>query len=57
MIFVSRLKSHVMKEKKLILYISMSLDGYLATKDDDISWLSIVERKGEDEIRRRKIDS
>lgn len=26
----------------------MSLDGFLATKDDDISWLSIVEREGED---------
>lgn len=37
-----------MNEKKLILYISMSLDGYLATHDDDISWLSIVEREGVD---------
>lgn len=26
----------------------MSLDGFLATKDDDISWLSIVEKEGED---------
>ena len=37
-----------MKERKLILYISMSLDGFLATKDDDLSWLSIVEKEGED---------
>ena len=26
----------------------MSLDGYLATKDDDLSWLSVVEKEGED---------
>ncbi|MFY0606984.1 MAG: dihydrofolate reductase [Cyclobacteriaceae bacterium] len=37
-----------MKERKLTLYISMSLDGFLATKDDDISWLSMVEQPGED---------
>ena len=37
-----------MNSRKLVLYISMSLDGYIATKDDDISWLSIVEKKGED---------
>ncbi len=36
-----------MSERKLILYISMSLDGFIATKDDDISWLSIVEHTGE----------
>ena len=35
-------------ERKLIVYISMSLDGYLATKDDDLSWLSIAEKEGED---------
>lgn len=26
----------------------MSLDGYLATKEDDLSWLSVVEKEGED---------
>ena len=26
----------------------MSLDGYIATKDNDLSWLSIVEQEGED---------
>jgi len=34
--------------RKLVLYISMSVDGFLATKDDDLSWLSIVEKEGED---------
>ncbi|MBL4561480.1 MAG: dihydrofolate reductase [Labilibaculum sp.] len=37
-----------MDNRKLILYINMSLDGFLATKDDDLSWLSIVEKEGED---------
>lgn len=37
-----------MANRKLILYISMSLDGFIATKDDDLSWLSIVESEGED---------
>jgi dihydrofolate reductase len=37
-----------MSSRKLILYISMSLDGYLATKDDDLSWLSVVEDGNED---------
>lgn len=37
-----------MNNRKLVLYISMSLDGFLATKDDDLSWLSIVEKEGED---------
>lgn len=26
----------------------MSLDGFIATPDDDLSWLSIVEKEGED---------
>jgi len=37
-----------MKERKVILYICMSLDGFIATEDDDISWLSVVEKEGED---------
>ena len=37
-----------MSKRKLILYISMSVDGFLATEDDDLSWLSIVEKEGED---------
>jgi dihydrofolate reductase len=37
-----------MKERKVVLYISMSLDGYIATENDEIDWLSIVEQEGED---------
>ncbi len=29
-------------------YVAMSLDGFIAGRDGDISWLSAVERKGED---------
>lgn len=35
-------------ERKLILYIAMSLDGYIAKKDDNIDFLSKVETPGED---------
>ena len=38
-----------MSEKKLILYISMSLDGFIATKDDDISWLNSAPMADEEE--------
>jgi dihydrofolate reductase len=34
--------------RKLIVYIAMSLDGYIAKKDDNIYFLSIVETPGED---------
>lgn len=34
--------------RKLILYISMSLDGYIATKDNALDFLSMVEQEGED---------
>lgn len=37
-----------MSTRKVVLYISMSLDGFIATKDDDLSWLSVVEKAGED---------
>lgn len=33
---------------KTILYIAMSLDGYIARKNGDIDWLNIVETKEED---------
>ena len=36
------------KDRKVILYISMSLDGYIADTNDDIDFLSIVEQEGED---------
>jgi dihydrofolate reductase len=34
--------------RKVILYISMSLDGYIASKDDSLDFLSMVEQEGED---------
>jgi dihydrofolate reductase len=34
--------------RKVVLYISMSLDGYIATKNNDLDFLSLVEKKGED---------
>lgn len=30
------------------MYIAVSLDGYIARPNDDLNWLSIVEREGED---------
>jgi dihydrofolate reductase len=35
-------------DRKLILYIATSLDGYIAKSNDDISFLSIVEEEGQD---------
>lgn len=35
-------------ERKVILYIAMSLDGYIAHPDDDLRFLSMVEQEGED---------
>ncbi len=32
----------------LYLYISMSLDGFIATSNHDLSWLDIVAQEGED---------
>lgn len=34
--------------RKLYLFIAMSLDGYIAKPDDDISFLAQVEKPGED---------
>jgi dihydrofolate reductase len=34
--------------RKLIVYISTSLDGFIAKPNDDLSFLSIVEHDGED---------
>ncbi|WP_010302958.1 dihydrofolate reductase family protein [Kurthia senegalensis] len=33
--------------KRIKLYIAMSLDGYIATRDGDIKWLSTVEGEGD----------
>lgn len=35
-------------KRRLVLYIAMSLDGYIAKPNDDLSFLSIVEKDGED---------
>lgn len=37
-----------MNKRKVIVYIAMSLDGYIAGEGDDLSFLSIVEQDGED---------
>lgn len=34
--------------RKVILYIAISLDGYIAKPNDDLSFLSIVQQDGED---------
>ncbi|MBA9078242.1 MULTISPECIES: dihydrofolate reductase family protein [Rufibacter] len=34
--------------RKVVLYIAMSLDGYIAKEDDNLDFLSLVERPGED---------
>jgi dihydrofolate reductase len=33
---------------KVIVYIAASLDGYIARKDDDVSWLDLYQVAGED---------
>lgn len=37
-----------MNKRKAILYIACSLDGFIAKPNDDLSFLSIVEKEGED---------
>ncbi len=37
-----------MSNRKVILYIAASLDGYIAAENDDLSFLSTVESPGED---------
>lgn len=34
--------------RKLLLFIATSLDGYIAQPDDDLSFLKLVEKEGED---------
>jgi len=38
----------VKNQRKIILYIAQSLDGYIARENGDISWLSSVDRCNED---------
>lgn len=35
-------------ERKVIVYIAASLDGYIAKPNDDLSFLSIAQKEGED---------
>jgi len=35
-------------DRKVILYIAMSLDGFIASKNDGLEFLSLVEQEGED---------
>jgi dihydrofolate reductase len=37
-----------MSQRKLILYIAMSLDGYIAKENDDLAFLDMVAEKGQD---------
>jgi dihydrofolate reductase len=37
-----------METRKVVLYIAMSLDGYIAKEDNDIGFLSVVEKEDED---------
>ncbi|TNF43216.1 MAG: dihydrofolate reductase [Bacteroidetes bacterium] len=37
-----------MSNRKLILYIACSLDGYIAKPNDDLGFLNIVQKEGED---------
>lgn len=43
--------------RKTILYIATSLDGYIAKPNDDLDFLSIVEKEGEDYGYAQFIDS
>ncbi|GHB75418.1 dihydrofolate reductase family protein [Persicitalea jodogahamensis] len=38
----------MISDRKVILYIAMSLDGYIAEPNDDLTFLSIVEQEGQD---------
>ncbi len=37
-----------MKKRNVVVYIACSLDGFIAKPDGDISFLSVVEKEGED---------
>lgn len=37
----------MMEQRKLVLYIASSLDGYIATKDESLEWLYNVEGEGD----------
>lgn len=37
-----------MASRKVILFIAMSLDGFIARPNDDLDWLNVVTKAGED---------
>lgn len=39
-----------MEQRKLVLYIATSLDGYIATEDHNLDWLFAVEGEGDNGI-------
>lgn len=44
--FNNRIKTTI--DRKVILYIAVSLDGYIAKPNDDLGFLSIVQQEGQD---------
>ena len=34
-------------ERQVVLYIAISMDGFIATPDDQLSWLTQVEGEGD----------
>lgn len=42
------MKEPVLGQRKVILYIALSIDGYIAAPGDDLDFLSVVQREGED---------
>jgi len=38
----------MLETRKVVLYIAMSVDGFIAKQNDDIDFLSLVEKGGED---------
>ena len=45
---ISFIKMKTSMHRQVIVYIAASLDGYIAEPNDDLSFLSVVEKEGED---------